>query len=264
MTDLPVTETAEERRRRHLNDLIELEGGPKRAAGKKPGHYVIAERVHEYENSSEDSTQMAQALRQVAQGKRNLGHMTARRIETAYKARGLYGITHGWFDQPLVNSSESPTPSEDDDAADAPKGLRDLLVGLALALPGDYSRCLGVTESLPFSASPTQFAYRSTSLVILPVIWSNPPLIEDDRHYTPLYPLTVYRAIVRLAAWGAADRKHGGQHRCIVAVVGGATTPRSAPMEVYYQAQALGVEVFHYQSAEHLATNIRNWDRNPR
>jgi hypothetical protein len=266
---LSLTETADERRRRRLDELIELEGGHKRAGGKKPGHYVIAERVYEHENSIEDSTQMAQALRQVSQGKRNLGHATARRIEGAYQAQGLYGITHGWFDQPTIgtlapSAHESDDDEDDDEINDGRSGIRGVLVGLALSLPSKYAHGLVRSMDLPFSEVVVQFAYLSDKLAMVPVIWTNPPVIESEKYYTRLYPLSVYRAIVRLASWRTKDLKITKPRRCIVCVIGGESIPRNSPMDVYYQAAALRVDLHHFKDVADLAASIQKWDPDPK
>lgn len=92
---------AEDRRRRRLAQLIELEGGlnpPTRQV--QPGHYAIAQRVIDFEDSDKDFRQMAQSLRQVVQGKINLGPATVKRIEAAYSVDKRHGLYPGWFDDP--------------------------------------------------------------------------------------------------------------------------------------------------------------------
>jgi len=107
---------AEERRRKRLAQLIELEGGldPDRRQA-QPGHYVIAQRVIDFEDSDKDFRQMAQSLRQVVQGKINLGPKTVKRIEEAYAVDGRHGLRAGWFDDPQDDAS-----TFSDDAADTP------------------------------------------------------------------------------------------------------------------------------------------------
>jgi len=265
MDNLRDTETAEERRRRHLNELIEMEGGPKRSVGRPPGHYVIADKVHIYEGSSEDSKQMAQALRQIAVGKRNMGHATARRIEAAYD--GSLGVGKGWFDQPIV-STLTPTTvldqDEDDATGSSEKTIRDFVIELALALPSAYAPCLNQTETFRFSKAPTLFAYRSKTLAVLPVVWKNPPSIESTEYPVQLYPSSVFRAVLKLAAWNIAEAQHRGgnaeEPKCIVAVIDGATPKRHAPLEVYFQAKTVGVEIIHVGSAKSLAGYLQVMD----
>ncbi len=96
---------AEERRRRRLAQLIELEGGlnpPTRET--QPGHYAIAQRVIDFEDSDKDFKHMAQSLRQVVRGKINLGPNTVKRIEDAYAADKRHGLFPGWFDDPDLDA----------------------------------------------------------------------------------------------------------------------------------------------------------------
>lgn len=96
---------AEERRRRRLAQLIELEGGLNPSTREiQPGHYAIAQRVIDFEDSDRDFKQMAQSLRQVVQGKINLGPRTVKRIEDAYAADKRHGLFPGWFDDPDLDA----------------------------------------------------------------------------------------------------------------------------------------------------------------
>lgn len=99
---------AEDRRRRRLLELIELEGGlnpPTRQI--QAGHYAIAARVYDFEDNDGDFRQMAQSLRQVVRGKINLGPATVARIEEAYAIDKRHGLYIGWFDEPPAESGDS-------------------------------------------------------------------------------------------------------------------------------------------------------------
>jgi hypothetical protein len=98
-------ETSAERRHRRLLWLIEQEGGLDPMAGRRGGHYVIAERVCIFEQSDKEPSEVGQYLRQIAkaQGSKNLTDKMARRIEAAYESENRLGVRKGWFDSPSTD-----------------------------------------------------------------------------------------------------------------------------------------------------------------